>query len=411
MMNATSKKKRRTHYKSRRGCSECKRRHVKCDEQRPICLQCSTLGQQCSYAYLDPYGGGGGTSSLSAGSLSLSPSSHAATTEQQSCSLPQIDPQIQSAAAQQQAPRQVYELSHLALLHHVETELTKPPHSHLVPADGKDGDALVRLMVTSALSSPFLMDELLAFAAAHKSVLTSDPTAQEQYREQSAHLQARALALFNAAPPDVTEDNCKALFFFSSFIGLHMLFDIVTTPQLGLRDLLERFIHFAGVYRGVGLTTRPAWHVIRDSELSCIINLIETVDKLNLPDENTCDDLVARLVAAEDRLGPSSYGACYDAVAILQWIFKQHRALPDPINRQVVLAWPVRISQEYLDLLRNRQPEALVVMAYWALLLHRGRDYWIFGRGGRSLFDAIDGSLDPYWSEWLSFPRQFMASD
>ncbi|ETS86362.1 hypothetical protein PFICI_00190 [Pestalotiopsis fici W106-1] len=405
-MNAANKKKRRTHYKSRKGCSECKKRHVKCDEQRPICLQCSTLGQPCSYAYLDPYGGG--SSSLNAGTLSQSPSPLAAT-ESPPQSLPGVGPQIESSIPAQ-APKQVFELSHLALLHHVETGLTKPPHSHLV-TDEKDADALVRLMVTSALSSPFLMDELLAFAAAHLSVLTPEPLVQDQYRDQAAHLQARALALFNAAgTPEITEHNSTAMFLFSSIIGMHMLFDIVTA-QTDLQDLLERFIHFAGIYRGVGIVTGPAWHIIRASELSCIINLIETVDKLNLPAENTCDDLIARLALTEERLGPLSYRACHDAVQILQWIFKQHCALPTPINRQVVLAWPVRISQDFLDLLRNRQPEALVIMAYWAILLHRGREFWVFGQGGRSLFDAIDGFLGPAWSEWLSFPRAIICLD
>ncbi|KAF7161721.1 hypothetical protein CNMCM5623_007208 [Aspergillus felis] len=35
------------HTKSRRGCITCKIRHVKCDEQRPECLQCVKTGRKC----------------------------------------------------------------------------------------------------------------------------------------------------------------------------------------------------------------------------------------------------------------------------------------------------------------------------------------------------------------------------
>ena len=41
---------RRTHKKSRAGCSRCKRRHIKCDEIRPICANCSIANLECEYA-------------------------------------------------------------------------------------------------------------------------------------------------------------------------------------------------------------------------------------------------------------------------------------------------------------------------------------------------------------------------
>lgn len=285
----------------------------------------------------------------------------------------------------------------------------KPPHSHFV-GDERDANALTQMIVTAALASPFLMDELLAFAAAHLGVLSAGTPSKDHYDHLAVHLQTRALALFNAAKPETTEQNCTAMFLFSSFIGMHMLYNTVNA-QTDLQHLLEDFVQFAGIYRGVGVVTNLAWHVIRESELSSIIGLIETVDKLNLPHEGSCDHLVTRLMNAEGLLGPSSYKACYDAVESLQWVFKQHRALPDPINLHVVLAWPVRISRDYLELLRNRQPEALVIMAHWAILLYHGRKFWVFDRGGRSLFDAISSFLGPSWSEWLALPREVIYSD
>ena len=40
---------RRGHFKSRLGCFNCKKRRVKCNEQRPLCAPCQRLGLRCQY--------------------------------------------------------------------------------------------------------------------------------------------------------------------------------------------------------------------------------------------------------------------------------------------------------------------------------------------------------------------------
>ncbi|KAJ5719887.1 C6 transcription factor [Penicillium malachiteum] len=43
-------KTRRSHRKSRHGCKKCKDRRIKCDELKPKCSRCSTLGLACHYS-------------------------------------------------------------------------------------------------------------------------------------------------------------------------------------------------------------------------------------------------------------------------------------------------------------------------------------------------------------------------
>jgi hypothetical protein len=40
---------RKGHTKSRRGCFNCKRRKVKCQESRPVCSNCTRVGLDCEY--------------------------------------------------------------------------------------------------------------------------------------------------------------------------------------------------------------------------------------------------------------------------------------------------------------------------------------------------------------------------
>lgn len=45
--------KRRYHQKSRKGCSTCKRRRVKCDEGKPLCMKCQHMNLVCGYTIDD----------------------------------------------------------------------------------------------------------------------------------------------------------------------------------------------------------------------------------------------------------------------------------------------------------------------------------------------------------------------
>lgn len=42
-------RKKRYHHKTRTGCLTCRRRRVKCDEQRPSCLRCCKVNESCRY--------------------------------------------------------------------------------------------------------------------------------------------------------------------------------------------------------------------------------------------------------------------------------------------------------------------------------------------------------------------------
>ncbi|KAK4677581.1 hypothetical protein QC764_300060 [Podospora pseudoanserina] len=45
----TSFRKRKSHTKSRSGCVNCKLRHIKCDESKPICNNCTSFRVSCTY--------------------------------------------------------------------------------------------------------------------------------------------------------------------------------------------------------------------------------------------------------------------------------------------------------------------------------------------------------------------------
>ncbi|KAI3572650.1 hypothetical protein IWW34DRAFT_708134 [Fusarium oxysporum f. sp. albedinis] len=153
---------RRAHNKSRLGCRVCKQRKVKCDERKPACDRCVTAGRQCSYL--------GDAPDIPTPASSLSVPSRDATHRP---TTPQLTPKRLS-------------LAHLELLDHMRNSMTTSgPIFHYAIERG----------YKLALRVPYLMDQLLALAAAHKSTVAlenGDERLERFFRMEATKLQTRA---------------------------------------------------------------------------------------------------------------------------------------------------------------------------------------------------------------------------
>ena len=252
------------------------------------------------------------------------------------------------------------------------------------------------------------MYELLAFSALHLSTVCLDDAGKTKYTHQAAELQTRALTLFNATRPELRSENCTALLVFSSLLGMHTLFDAVTSYR-DVPDFLDKIIGYLKLHRGVRAITNQSWDVLRNSEvIQHCIDPIESSDELYQRQENAaneCDTLSSLLETWCDELGPGPYKACHEAVKTLRWAFGLHRSLPKPYPLHITMAWPVMLSVEFIELLVQRQPVSLVILAHWAMLLHAHREFWVFGDAGRVIIESLSRYVGSYWDDWLAVPR------
>ncbi|KAJ4526111.1 hypothetical protein HRR81_003511 [Exophiala dermatitidis] len=149
-------------------------------------------------------------------------------------------------------------------------------------------------------------------------------------------------------------------------------------------------------------------HLLRDTELGPGLErsrtLLQTVRSAG---GGECDSLRNMIDATDSDVSRTAYR---DAVAHLQHVFDvQQRRVADGgaggADMPLLFTWPVLVSSEYLALLRQRQPQALVILAHYAVLLHRGRRFWLLGDGGQFLIESICATLGPKWQKWLEFPK------
>lgn len=72
--------------------------------------------------------------------------------------------------------------------------------------------------------------------------------------------------------------------------------------------------------------------------------------------------------------------------------------------KDFAFCWAFRIPVRFQDLVRERQPFALVVLAHYAVVLHHLRESWWMGDWATRILQEIVDYLDPEWRELISWP-------
>ena len=260
------------------------------------------------------------------------------------------------------------------------------------------------IYIKHALTTPYLMHQILAASALHLSTKITD--SRDRYRELALGLQSRALSLFNESNPvlEVTPTNCVHMFLFSSLVGVHLLCDTLQYSRHSLGEFIDNFTHCLKVNRGVLAVIDQGWHMLGETELAPRLRISRILMRATDASGSECDALESLVNSAE--VTPSSRKAYLEAVLHLQRVFDAERAASgNRIRTSLVFAWPALLSPDYVNLLHQRQAEALVILAHYAVLLHRGRHWWLIGEGGQFLLESICESLGSRWQKWLELPK------
>jgi len=274
--------------------------------------------------------------------------------------------------------------------------------------DGENLDVILDVALEWSSQAPYALDQLLAISADHLAVL--HPESADSYRRTATELQTRALSYFNKDAQEVANYDAHYLprFLFSSLLSLHMLYDTFTQYRSSLHAFIERFCNSVHLHRGVRSTTSNRYNDLLESPLAEFF--LEVKNAAELGDKgDECAPLI-ELIKSSD-LSPASVEACSNAAHSLQWAFNVYRNLPQSTNLQAASAFPVVLSEDYIETVRKNRPEALLVLAYYGVLLHRCRRVWLFGDSGAFLIRLIAGHLGSYWQDALRWPLQELEND
>jgi hypothetical protein len=269
------------------------------------------------------------------------------------------------------------------------------------------------LGLKEALKVPYLMHELLAFSAQHLAHLYPEKSAHLLHQAMS--LQTRAISLFNATwneAKEVDESNCVAIVLFSSVLGHQLLADTLSKRDPGGLDaFVAHYIQCVEIHRGVYTIAKSAWPLLMESELEPIMSMSHNFTS-QTPVGEDCRS-VQELMDSSVGLSQEEKDACRIAIQYLQVGFDAVAAEADyDYNRHhMIYTWTMLVPLKVTNMLARKQPEALVLLAYYAVLLHRGKELWQVGNAGAYIIDLIVAHLGPEWGNWLRHPQRMILDD
>ncbi|KAJ9285674.1 transcriptional regulator family: Fungal Specific TF [Paecilomyces variotii] len=394
---------RRSHRKSKAGCLQCKKRKIKCDEGKPICRNCKVHGVTCSLASASTYtqyghGVNSQRSSASApGPECASPASEATSLQPTSS---------QSSLATFQADLAVFDLE---LLHHYMTAtcytLSRAPAAQAVWRD-----QVPRI----AFTMPAVLHTLLAISALH--LARSD---QSKRASCIAHAQMHHNAAIHAMVPIVTSlapENSPGMFLFAS---LTCIFACARPPEG--TDFLVLFEHgqlsqWVRLFRGT-----KAIIDYGDSEFHTGVLAPIFANGSNLAARRRQAHALEQGQMYIWELRKMVCTKCSPDKSLLQ-IYQEALdglcrtlavAMKPGDERRLetadVFAWLLEVSSEYLELLRQEEPIALVIFAYFCVSVRQIEwMWWMEGLSGR-LLKELHSALDEEYRSWLQWPQEQIA--
>lgn len=267
-------------------------------------------------------------------------------------------------------------------------------------------------LLSQSIKTPYLVNELLAFSSLHLS--TQRPARREFYHFHAAQLQTHALAIFNETNPEVTQETCLQLFLFSCVLGIHMLCDTLIYRENNLDTFIPRFTHYLRLHHGVRTIIGQSWEMLNDSIVKPAFDIGRSIYKPDGPLAAGYEKLLDLVVAAN--LGSELTAIYRHAIETLQMCTNVADITDSETQEHLgaingVITWPMLVKLEFSDVLEQARPEALVILAHYAVLLHRFRESWLFADSGRFLIQEIGSCLGEGWEEWMAWPNDALRQD
>ncbi|KAF2828114.1 hypothetical protein CC86DRAFT_381072 [Ophiobolus disseminans] len=386
-------KTRKPHKKSRNGCLPCKGRHVKCDEQKPNCANCVKQGTPCEYR---PSKSREGSNSSPVPIATLTPLSTEGT-------VLDLSPPVLPSISHHPDPLPL-NISQLRLLHHY-TTVTAGTLAH-----NADSEAIfTKNLVQTAFSYPFLLHAVLALSALHLTRIEGPSSSlHTEYCLLADRHHDAALGDFRATVRDIDQTNWKAVLMFAG-----ALFPYSCTASVSAMDDMElafdNFLSNLALTRRVRPMVTGFYQEMIQSELGQLIP--DDVKGVNWEvQEAPADTELVQLRKFSEvvhHLYPPDIIDAYGyAIHVLELMFAVAARSPYPPSDALLKIWIHFISDRYIELLTEKQPGSLIILAHYAVLFRRSRDrHWYLEGVAEQILSIANAFVPMEWRSWLEWPQ------
>lgn len=274
-------------------------------------------------------------------------------------------------------------------------------------------------VVQLGFSHKFVMYELLSISALHLSLLSSDPSERTKYMQASSTHFATALALFQPEIANLTIDNCHACFAFSTLVFTHSWAAQDKTKPSALffspkspGSVDGENVQWIKLHRGAHKILQGLWAEIASGPIGPLFHPWVGLDPDRPNPLNEVEDRALSLLSSAwnnyDCLLSAAQKDTLDAsLKSVKRVFSMLDFHPDISKLSVVMAWFSWITEDFLKMLEEKIPEALLLVAYYCVALKRAAYMWWVEGKAENLLRTVVAELDEpgnVWTRWLRWP-------
>ncbi|KAH6656899.1 hypothetical protein BKA67DRAFT_173829 [Truncatella angustata] len=430
--DAADAKLRRSHRKSRNGCRNCKRRKVKCDELKPECTNCVRFGMPCDFTGLaNP-----SSSATSTTSHHIVSQDRAIPIRKRGRGRPRRDwsqdaePNTPAPAARPPSPKQTQEsiydpytlnIANVELLVHF-TAVTASTLSGAPSRYDKMSSFWADNAPRIGLTHHYVLHLAFSLASYHRVYLQDFNSGQlSEYVQQADHYFRIGLTAFTAALTNANKTNCGALDISAQLVcfctfaaGPKDLNDLLICrvddeiahnwgPLIkGLRLIREMFdpsTLFSGLMAPLGPSDGPP--PPHDQRAECARENFPRLDweppvkdLSNLVDESASQHREVYRVELRN------------LTAIYRGTYGDTSSEYDGLDTdRMVFGWLYRMNDAFVNCVRLKEPVALIIHAYFAVLLKTMSKCWYIEGWCEHLLASVTRMIPGSYKKWLDWPR------
>ncbi|KAF1952307.1 hypothetical protein CC80DRAFT_596673 [Byssothecium circinans] len=363
---------RKYHTKSRNGCSQCKKRRKKCDMRMPRCGNCTRWGAVCDFT---------------AWSAAVRPVYERAFNQTV----------LTDGLLPFAVPISSFDTEDVELLRHYATQssLTLSPRDYL---------SLFQVNVPGeAKGHLYLMHSVLAFSALHLSFVDVRNRNRHSYVASTQH--EKALVCFRSTVTEVTPDNAGAITIFSYLTAVYTLGLPVVFGFESIESPLSTFIDMLNVLR-------QAWNAV--GRVQAVVETGSLHDLLRPSGKRLCNCIMHAkgskvvgfleyFIDTSPATEPENKHIYLDAIQHWHRFFLNMPCKPPLWSH--VLVWVMTVPHAYIQLLLQKRPMALVILANWAIGLYRAPNMW-FNQWAKEVTGEIWNTSDDETRRGLSWAAE-----
>ncbi|KAI0899026.1 hypothetical protein F4806DRAFT_322555 [Annulohypoxylon nitens] len=388
---------RQFHRKSRNSCLPCRKRHVRCDLRPPTCSNCHRRNELCSYKQ-----------QVNHGLDQVLVPTTGYTTE----NLYSSDSDFFNGAAPLEfvtsyvTPNTIRETNSLQWIWQV-TDLNTAPINQVMEVtfflswlSNLERAILAQEFDHQANSYNYVHRTIAALYALHES---HHGTPHSHFRTAAYRYQIEASILFRNSQIEVNEVNWLAILLFG--IGV-IVFQFTSALKSSDEDSYMELLYVLRNSYDLAIQLKP--HLLTSSFMQFtgprLTRLKPHLDSLTWSAICSLDSLEY----PADTTDETKRACLYSVVALKEWVIETDGY---PRNWLHYIIWPAAVSGQYLLLLSQKHPAALVIFVYWCSIMHRSPRRWFMVGWAKQTATVAMRHLGEEWDRFLEFPRKTVGSD